>query len=93
MASIWPTTASLWLPTRRADGSLKLATGGAVDAAGWPAPTDGMGDGVAGGFAAVEAASGCGAGGGAGVDVETDGVDGEATTFEAAGAGCAFGWI
>jgi len=52
-----------------------------------------MGDGVAGGFAAVEAASGCGAGGGAGVDVETDGVDGEATTFEAAGAGCAFGWI
>lgn len=64
------------------------AGGGAV----CPAPTDGIGDGVEGGFEAAEAASGCGAGGGAGVDVETEGVEGVAAAFGAAAAGCAFGW-
>ena len=52
-----------------------------------------MGDGVAGGFEAADAASGCGAGGVAGVDVETEGVDGGAAAFGAAAAGCAFGCI
>jgi hypothetical protein len=85
-------TPSPWLPTRRAEGSLKLAAGSAAEARPvCPAPTDGIGDGVAGGFEAAEAATGCGAGGGAGVDVGTEGVEGAATAFGAATAGCAFG--
>jgi hypothetical protein len=70
---------------------LKLLAGSAVVGAVWPALTDGIGDGVAGGFNGAEAASGCGAGGGTGVDVEAEGVEGAAAVFGGAAAGAALG--
>ena len=62
------------------------ALGGGV----WPAPTAGIGEGVAGGFEAAVAAVGCGAAGGAGVDAGADGVDG-VTALGAAAAGAVLG--
>jgi hypothetical protein len=70
---------------------LKLLVGSAAVRAVWPAPADGIGDGVTGGFNAAEAATGCGAGGGAGVDVETEGVEGMAAVFGGAAAGATLG--
>ena len=70
---------------------MKLLTGSAAVRVVWPAPADGIGDGVTGGFNAAEAATGCGAGGGAGVDVETEGVEGMAAVFVGAAAGAALG--
>lgn len=82
------TTFSLWLPTRRADGSLKLPGVPAGGAGGCPAPA---GDGVAGGFEAVDAVFCCGAGGAAGVFVDADGVEGVSALGAAAAAGAGFG--
>lgn len=90
MASILAITSLPCWPTRRADGSLKEAGAGGVEAGAVVvllvlAAVAPAGDGVAGGLdVAVDAELGCGAAGGAGVDVEAEGVEGVAG-FGAAG--------
>lgn len=66
-------------------GASLVEVGGAV----WPAPI--AGDGVAGGFGAVEVVLCCGAGGWAGVETEVEGVEG-IEVLGAADAGGGFGW-